>query len=906
MLLEFFAGSDPADLEDWRLTESLVEKARQIEHPNLLLIFESVSLPSHRFVVSQLPAGVPLSQTLSPKGRLPWKTACLITAQVARGLGQLHQAGIIHHSLSPDCIWLQKSGTAQLRLPLRSEHKTRAGESVAQTKKGDSNYRDPNRSDDAMTRTDVKSSNAELPSVEHDVFALGRILYRAITGRNPSAREQLNEGEISSKRRLADGCDLGNLAKYDLPAAVEKMLRQILSPNPAKRLPDLREVGDQLARLSENPRVLNSRAATPHPSMAAFQQSLNRFQPGSAALVQIAPVIETEEARQPFSSNDSADSLKNLSAERAAKIKAATAAAENRRRNRWRLPAATLGSLLILASAIGLWAINANQRLVEAPAPPKIQSESKPENDSPIPAETHTPVLDLASLPPTERPILLQELAATNTASLWETPTTGAPVDFSGLPLAPKLIFVFRPNEIVSQIEGLRTLQSLGPEFNSLVEQWKAQLGMELSEISQLIISLHTNSDFEYEPFFIVKTTEPREFDQLLQLWGRPSLTTTENSRHFFAAADSKRAFFIFRPEGANINLANDDTIPAPVSRFAFGGRTAIEEVASNPAVNPLAGSLRKIADWTDRDRQLNLLFLRNALFNDEGQRLMGDRLKTVNRELAIMIPESVRGGLFSLHLDEGTYLELMLDRNLDLQAEDLIALLTNELRIQRDRLTQFVSRISPSPYWNRVRQRYDNMLTDLFRNLRWDVEHGEVIANCWLAPMAAHNLIAASELVMSFSAGDTPMSTPQAAKGPKTLTELLAIKRDLISVNPPDLNLLMAEIETDVKDEFRDLPFRFCIRMLGSDLEQQGITKNQRPGELNLRQTPLSDMLTAIMVGANPAKDISGPADPNCQLIWVIAEDPESPGDEAILITTRAAAKERAYELPAAFKSEE
>ena len=832
-------------------------------------------------------------------------------AQVARGLGQLHQAGVMHRPLSSKYIWLQKSGTAQLRLPLRYDDKTPTIESVNQpqqvdTPDGDAPNGDPKPTGDTLALAEARSSNDELASVERDVFSLGQILYRAITGHDLLAIEQSSEDQTSGKSQLADGRDWRNLAKFDLPAGLESLLQSLLSPNPEQRPQNLSKLGDQLARLSENPLVLGSVAVSPHPALSAFRQSLNRFQPGSATSVQIAPIIETEEVRRQFTNIASDESLKELSAERAAKISAAAAAAKNRRKNRWWLPATVLGSLLLLAAAICVWAINANQQIVDVPASRKTPRESKPENEVPLPASNDAPRLDLASLPPSERPILLQELVATDTASLWETPTTGAPVDFSGLPLAPKLIFVFRPAEIVDQIEGRRTLQSLGPEFNSLLEQWKSQLGMGLSEISQLVISLHTNSDFEYEPFFVVTTTKPREIDQLLQLWGSPSLKTTGNGRHYFSAGDAKHSFYIFSPEDTELNLANDDAIPAPVSRFAFGGRMTIEEVASNPTVNPLAGSLRKIADWTDRDRQLNLLFLRNALFNDEGQRLMGDQLSTINRELAIMIPENVRGGLFSLHLDEGTYLELMLDRNLDLQPEELIVQLTKELKIHRDRLTQFVSRIAPSPYWNRVRQRYDNMLTDLFRNLRWDVEHGEVIANCWLAPMAAHNLIAASELVMSFSSGNTSRNRTEASQGPATLTELLAIKRDLISANPPDLNLLMAEIETDIQDEFRNLPFRFSIRMLGSDLEQKGITKNQRPGELNLRQMPLGDILTAIMVGANPDKDISGPADPNCQLIWVIAEDPESPGDQAILITTRAAAEERAYELPAAFKSKE
>ena len=61
---------------------------------------------------------------------------------------------------------------------------------------------------------------------------------------------------------------------------------------------------------------------------------------------------------------------------------------------------------------------------------------------------------------------------------------------------------------------------------------------------------------------------------------------------------------------------------------------------------------------------------------------------------------------------------------------------------------------------------------------------------------MAAHNLIAATEHAISFSAGTGGTAAPVYA-GPKTLDELLATKRDLNIANPPDLNVLIADLQT-------------------------------------------------------------------------------------------------------------
>ena len=317
-----------------------------------------------------------------------------------------------------------------------------------------------------------------------------------------------------------------------------------------------------------------------------------------------------------------------------------------------------------------------------------------------------------------------------------------------------------------------------------------------------------------------------------------------------------------------------------------------------------LSGSLLKLAKRSDSDRHFNMLFLRSGLFNDEGQKLMGEQMSAFNRELRIMLPDNVRGGLVSLHIDSGSYFEVMLDRSVDIKAPDLKQTMEEETRSRRNNLMQYVSKIPPNAYWDQVRFRYASMLTDFNKNLRWNVENGEVTANCWLPPMAAHNLLAASELVITFSAGGSATGAPTAT-GPKTLEELIAIKRDLNIANPPDLNVLMADLQSEIQDDFGKLPFAFNIRLIGGDLEAEGITKNQRPGELVIEQKSLAEILTTIMVGANPDKDISGANDPNCKLIWVVAEDPENPGQQAILITTRKAAAQKSYQLPPAFQTE-
>ena len=96
-------------------------------------------------------------------------------------------------------------------------------------------------------------------------------------------------------------------------------------------------------------------------------------------------------------------------------------------------------------------------------------------------------------------------------------------------------------------------------------------------------------------------------------------------------------------------------------------------------------------------------------------------------------------------------------------------------------------------------------------------------------------------------------------------------------------------------------MPFPLKIKLMGNDLQKEGITQNQRPGPLAFEDLALSDILTKIMTSANPSKDISGPADPNCKLVWVVVDD-EGTNNKQLAVTTRAAAAERSEALPAAF----
>ena len=68
------------------------------------------------------------------------------------------------------------------------------------------------------------------------------------------------------------------------------------------------------------------------------------------------------------------------------------------------------------------------------------------------------------------------------------------------------------------------------------------------------------------------------------------------------------------------------------------------------------------------------------------------------------------------------------------------------------------------------------------------------------------------------------------------------------------------------------------------------------------MNDQPLADVLTGLVVAANPDKASESPADERQKLLWVAVPDPDDETKTVILITTRKAALRNSHPLPEVF----
>ncbi|QEG21279.1 protein kinase [Mariniblastus fucicola] len=818
--LHFFAGDTRKDLARWDQVEDRAEALAKIEHPNLVRVYESVVTRSHRFLATAVGGKDSLDVKMPLKRRLTESQAIEIVRDVASGVAELEANGLSHGSLSLEAVYANvKDGSTRLMPPV------------------------------------VATPNSQARS---DVNALGRMLFRLLTGRDaPEPEKLLKVGMHKFTEKLAErklSQEIGELA-YESMVDDDSMSADAF----LKRL-------DAVAGDSKKTQPQTAASSTE----SAFVAGLTPWK-------QSTPVD---------------DEIPDLAPEDTDRISPKTPIAKPK----WQLPvAATVGlTLLGFAALLGIGAVLANLKKFDTPRfatnddvedTERLDPEMVAEASDESPAEPKRKTL--AELLATQS--YVQELIADDQETLWESPTTGFPIDVSSLPPSPRMIAAINWRSIYDSPTGVLSLRAFGPRVESLIANFESRIGFPMSEVDSTVISMHSNLSFEYDSFVVVTLQTPTPLDSCLQNWEQPSLIPGIENAFEQSSGESRW-------------IAKTDPDTGNVVSFVVGPSELVQQVAQGE-VAALSGTLRRLVGSSDRSRDANFILPVISLFNTEGQKLFADYRKWMN-ELRLTLPEPVVGLAFSFHLDDGDYVEVRVDHTSDLKSKVAAVLMRDRIASKLEQVQLSVQQRQALPFWEPVRARYAAMLRDLSKQLRWDAEFGEVIGNAWLSPGALHNLAAGTELAMAFEPAERSVaSVAETSATPQNLEELLATRRDLTIANPPDLNVLLRNIREEISDQYLDLPFEFNIQINGTDLQKDGITQNQRPGPLQIKDKSVSEILTQVMVSANPNKEISGPADANCKLVWVITEDPESPGKKFVLVTTRAAAAQKDYVLPEVFR---
>lgn len=144
----------------------------QLNHPNLVNVYDFSSTAEHAFLIMELITGGTLRELLADRGPMPPHAAAAVMRAVLTGLSVAHDKGLIHRDLKPDNILI----SADHRVKLADFGLVRA---VAESERtsdqivGTVSYLSPEQVDGAVI------------GPESDVYSAGIVLFELLTGTLP-------------------------------------------------------------------------------------------------------------------------------------------------------------------------------------------------------------------------------------------------------------------------------------------------------------------------------------------------------------------------------------------------------------------------------------------------------------------------------------------------------------------------------------------------------------------------------------------------------------------------------------------------------------------------------------------------------------------------------------------------
>jgi serine/threonine protein kinase len=233
--------------------EQLIQEAKMVaalRHPNIVDVHSIIEQGGEDYIVFELVEGRTLDELLREHRRLGARETRGILSAVCAALEFAHARGVVHRDLKPANIMITAQGVVKV-MDFGIARKLGVAPAAAApppSAPAPAPGTDPRRvetTQHVMGTPQYLAPEAYCGQVrpESDVYALGVILYRMLSGQLPFAPSS------GLQERLARGYTRLALFMPELPPAADALVNDALEPDPEKRLSSPKLFAERLAAL---------------------------------------------------------------------------------------------------------------------------------------------------------------------------------------------------------------------------------------------------------------------------------------------------------------------------------------------------------------------------------------------------------------------------------------------------------------------------------------------------------------------------------------------------------------------------------------------------------------------------------------------------------------------------------
>ena len=552
------------------------------------------------------------------------------------------------------------------------------------------------------------------------------------------------------------------------------------------------------------------------------------------------------------------------------------------RRRRSKMPQ-VIGLALVVGVGIGLWKAGMLDKFIK----PSAATNNTAGTSTPAKTEpAKTAGTEMASATATPEPPTIptapedsREKIFALKEPVWESPTKGPAIEAKYLAPGAQAVISIRLAALLKHPEGEKLTDGgvTGGLGTWLRETLPKSVGLTGDKIEQVVISLLDNGAAPPKAAYWVRTTEPVASEALVAAWGNPAekmdgdkkFYTKDGVAYYVPASGEQRQYFI-------------------------GPDPEVIDVIKMDGASPLPLELELMLKQTDSTRTVSIAFVPRVMLANGKPVFPGPahllREPTETFFLAAdgsgELPKAV---LLSLNLGDAMFAELRIhDPTAGPQNDAPAAVVESRIKAFPRQMRGYLLSFPLSTYSRPVLQNFEDMLRTLETNARVGLAEKEVVARAYLPAVALHNIAMSSYLALIDNPASGYVDGAGGSSGGgemKPAATLIAAGAEGKLKKMTSLAFERNTLEMSIVMLSDDIGVPMTIR--GTELQIEGITKNQSFA-LAEENKPAVEILKTIMMKASPAN----------KLVYVIVKN--DAGEEEIYITTRVAAANNKWKIPA------